>query len=75
LSWETEATNLDEFQSVARELSSSKASSLAATGQMIETEAIPVVEKYHKVSLKFLLYVYAHICYIMFFMVFQFLLQ
>jgi len=42
---------------------------------MIETEAIPVVEKYHKVSLKFLLYVYAHICYIMFFMVFQFLLQ
>jgi hypothetical protein len=48
LSWETEATNLDEFQSVARELSSSKASSLAATGQMIETEAIPVVEKYHK---------------------------
>ncbi|XP_020872967.1 uncharacterized protein LOC9304754 isoform X2 [Arabidopsis lyrata subsp. lyrata] len=34
---------------VARELSSSKASSLAAIGGMIETEAIPVVEKYHKV--------------------------
>ncbi|CAH8272239.1 unnamed protein product [Arabidopsis lyrata] len=48
LSWETEATNLDEFQRVARELSSSKASSLAAIGGMIETEAIPVVEKYHK---------------------------
>ncbi|XP_010421419.1 PREDICTED: DDT domain-containing protein DDR4-like [Camelina sativa] len=48
LSWEIEATNLDEFQRVARELSSSKTSPLAATGEMIETEAIPVVEKYHK---------------------------
>ncbi|KAL0738619.1 hypothetical protein Bca4012_014829 [Brassica carinata] len=46
--WETEATNLDEFQRVARDLSSSKASSLAAIGAMIETDAIPVVEKYHK---------------------------
>ncbi|CAN8252289.1 unnamed protein product [Cochlearia groenlandica] len=46
--WETEATNLDEFQRVARELSSSKSSSLAATGEMIETDAIPVVEKYQK---------------------------
>ncbi|KAL1212666.1 DDT domain-containing protein DDR4 [Cardamine amara subsp. amara] len=46
--WEIEATNLDEFQRVARELLSSKASSLAATGEMIETEAIPIVEKYHK---------------------------
>ncbi|VVB17195.1 unnamed protein product [Arabis nemorensis] len=46
--WETEATNLDEFQRVARELSSSKASSLAAVGKMIETDAIPIVEKYHK---------------------------
>ncbi|ESQ32098.1 hypothetical protein EUTSA_v10004303mg [Eutrema salsugineum] len=46
--WETDATNLDEFQRVARELSSCKASSLAAIGQMIETDAIPVVEKYHK---------------------------
>ncbi|EFH44941.1 predicted protein [Arabidopsis lyrata subsp. lyrata] len=34
---------------IPRELSSSKASSLAAIGGMIETEAIPVVEKYHKV--------------------------
>lgn len=71
--WETEATNLDEFQRVAvsffddflelfssfvnvndvlswqRELSSSKPSSLAAVGAMIESDAIPVVEKYHKV--------------------------
>ncbi|CAN7024978.1 hypothetical protein IGI04_024398 [Brassica rapa subsp. trilocularis] len=46
--WETEATNLDEFQRVARELSSSKASSLAAVGKTIETDAIPVVEKFHK---------------------------
>ncbi|KAF8091002.1 hypothetical protein N665_0458s0007 [Sinapis alba] len=46
--WETEATNLDEFRRVARELSSSKPSSLAAVGAMIETDAIPVVEKYHK---------------------------
>ncbi|XP_056864919.1 DDT domain-containing protein DDR4 isoform X2 [Raphanus sativus] len=46
--WETEATNLDEFQRVARELSSSKPSSLAAVGAMIESDAIPVVEKYHK---------------------------
>ncbi|CAH8352243.1 unnamed protein product [Eruca vesicaria subsp. sativa] len=46
--WETEATNLDEFQRVARELSSNKAFSLAAIGTMIETDAIPVVEKYHK---------------------------
>ncbi|KAF3593197.1 hypothetical protein DY000_02026030 [Brassica cretica] len=46
--WETEATNLDEFQRVARELSSSKASSLAAIGKTIETDAIPVVEKFHK---------------------------
>ncbi|CAF2014450.1 unnamed protein product [Brassica napus] len=46
--WETEATNLDEFQRVARELSSSKSSSLAAVGKTIETDAIPVVEKFHK---------------------------
>ncbi|KAL1210847.1 DDT domain-containing protein DDR4 [Cardamine amara subsp. amara] len=46
--WETEATNLDEFQRVVRELSSSKDSSLAATGGMVEAEAIPVVEEYHK---------------------------
>ncbi|KFK27811.1 hypothetical protein AALP_AA8G433000 [Arabis alpina] len=47
-SWEIEATNLDEFQKVAKELSSSKASSLAAIGEKIETDAVPVVEKYHK---------------------------
>ncbi|KAJ0248550.1 Uncharacterized protein HA466_0156340 [Hirschfeldia incana] len=46
--WETEATNLDEFRRVAGELSSSKTSSLAAIGAMIEKDAIPLVEKYHK---------------------------
>ncbi|CAH2044427.1 unnamed protein product [Thlaspi arvense] len=46
--WETEATTLDEFQRVAGELSSSKASSLAAIGKLIETDAIPIVEKYQK---------------------------
>ncbi|KAJ4887938.1 Uncharacterized protein Rs2_27686 [Raphanus sativus] len=44
--WKTEAINLNDFQSVSRELSSSKALSLAAIGEMIETDSL--FEKYHK---------------------------
>ncbi|CAH8389627.1 unnamed protein product [Eruca vesicaria subsp. sativa] len=39
---------IDRQRKRERELSSNKASSLAAIGAMIETDAIPVVEKYHK---------------------------
>ncbi|KAL6215202.1 hypothetical protein ACLB2K_014633 [Fragaria x ananassa] len=46
--WETVATNLEEFQKVIDELSSSKVAGERDTAKSIETDAIPVLEKLQK---------------------------
>ncbi|KAL6216903.1 hypothetical protein ACLB2K_010121 [Fragaria x ananassa] len=46
--WETVATNLDEFQKVIDELSSSKVAGECDAAKSIETDAIPALEKLQK---------------------------
>ncbi|KAJ9183452.1 hypothetical protein P3X46_007303 [Hevea brasiliensis] len=48
LQWETLATNLKEFREVVDELSSSKVAGEIAVGKTIETNFLPVVEKFQK---------------------------
>ncbi|PWA43156.1 hypothetical protein CTI12_AA538540 [Artemisia annua] len=46
--WETLATNLEEFQNVVEEYSSSNSKLEVAVGAAVEPEAIPVLTKLHK---------------------------
>ncbi|XP_020411009.1 DDT domain-containing protein DDR4 isoform X1 [Prunus persica] len=48
LQWETLATNLEEFRKVVDELSSSKVVADVSVAKIIETNAIPVLEKLQK---------------------------
>ncbi|KAI9393499.1 hypothetical protein POPTR_006G244800v4 [Populus trichocarpa] len=46
--WEILATNLEEFQKVVNELSSSKVTAQVAAGKTIETDVLPIIQKFQK---------------------------
>ncbi|KAJ6697938.1 DDT DOMAIN-CONTAINING PROTEIN DDR4 [Salix purpurea] len=46
--WEILATNLEEFQKVVNELSSSKVAAQVAAGKTIETDVLPIIQKFQK---------------------------
>ncbi|KAG6772727.1 hypothetical protein POTOM_024147 [Populus tomentosa] len=46
--WEILATNLEEFQKVVNELSSSKVAAQVAAGKTIETDILPIIQKFQK---------------------------
>ncbi|XP_065848574.1 DDT domain-containing protein DDR4 [Euphorbia lathyris] len=48
LQWETLATNLNEFEKIVDELSSSKVMGETAVGKIIKTDVVPAVQKFQK---------------------------